>query len=118
MSQHTGEHMDECMVCGDGGVLAMCTYCQNTVHMACAGSQPVNIDLDEWYCSACNTQFGDQVELVMAAAIVARRSAVAAVARVWWAPAKHNVVNWTNRRPAYQVASVTATMTWRKGILW
>ena len=77
-AEYTGKHMDECMVCGDGGVLSMCTYCKNTVHMACAGSQPVNIDLDERYCSACNARFGDQVEPVTAAATVARTSAVGA----------------------------------------
>ena len=71
--EYTGKHMDECMVCGDGGVLAMCTYCENTVHMTCAGAQPVNIDLDEWYCSACNTRFGDLVEPVTAAATVQER---------------------------------------------
>ena len=77
-AEYTRKHMDECMVCGDGGVLAMCTYCENTVHMTCAGAQPVNIDLDEWYCSACNTRFGDLVEPVTAAATVARTSAVGA----------------------------------------
>ena len=58
----------------------MCSFCQNTVHMACAGSQPVNIDLDEWYCSTCNARFGDLVEPVTAAATVARTSAVGATA--------------------------------------
>ena len=114
-AEYTGNHMDECMVCGEGGVLAMCTYCENMVHMTCAGSQPVNIDLDEWYCSACNTRFGDLVEPVTAAATVARTFAVGA-AEV--APVAAVAVVGA-RTPCHgESGSVTATMTWRKGISW
>jgi len=50
-----GEHLDECVICDDGGDLICCDSCPNAYHLSCLGLTTIDGET-EWFCPDCTEE--------------------------------------------------------------
>jgi len=54
-SNESGEHLDECVICDDGGDLICCDSCPNAYHLSCLGLKTIEDEI-EWFCPDCTEE--------------------------------------------------------------
>ncbi|KAL7494974.1 hypothetical protein ACHAWT_004031 [Skeletonema menzelii] len=54
-NHESGEHLDECVICDDGGDLICCDSCPNAYHLSCLGLNTID-DEKEWFCPDCTEE--------------------------------------------------------------
>lgn len=60
LHEESGEHVDHCLICDDGGDLICCESCPNAYHLECLNLNTLDADA-EWYCPECTKKRTDQL---------------------------------------------------------
>jgi hypothetical protein len=60
LHEESGEHVDHCLICDDGGDLICCESCPNAYHLECLQLNTLDADA-EWYCPDCTTKRTNQL---------------------------------------------------------